>query len=84
MFVKAQTCEFPLINKVGKTLRIKSINRGVLEIVCVILVFVQRLCIADDGVFDAGQARYVKPHIDLKLKLHKMLNNAGHARTEDD
>ena len=44
----------------------------------------QRLCITDVGVFDAGQARYVKPHIDLMLKLHKMLNNAGHARTEDD
>ncbi len=33
---------------------------------------------------DAGQARNVKPHIDLMLKLHKMLNNAGHAWTEDD
>ena len=33
-----------------------------------------RACIADDGVFDAGHARCVKLHIDLKLKLHKMLN----------
>ena len=44
----------------------------------------QRACIAAGGAFDAGPARYVKPHIDLMLKLHKMLNNAGHARTEDD
>ena len=26
---------------------------------------------------DAGQARYVKLHIDLMLKLHKMLNKDG-------
>ena len=44
----------------------------------------QRGCIDADGVFDAGQARYVKAHNDLMLKLHKMLNNAGHARTKDD
>ena len=41
-------------------------------------------CIAAGGVFDAGPARYVKPHNDLMLKLHKMLNKAGQARTEDD
>ena len=45
---------------------------------------VLRGCIDADGVFDAGQARNVKMHIDLMLKLHKMSNNAGHARTEDD
>ena len=33
---------------------------------------------------DVGQARNVKLHIDLMLKLHKMLNKAGHARTEDE
>ena len=44
----------------------------------------QRACIAAGGAFDAGQARNVKPHIDLMLKLHKMLNKAGHARTEED
>ena len=35
----------------------------------------QRVCIAAGGAFDAGPARCVKPHIDLMLKLHKMLNN---------
>jgi hypothetical protein len=30
-------------------------------------------CITDVGGFDAGQARIVKPHIDLMLKLHKKL-----------
>ena len=44
----------------------------------------QRACIADDGVFDAGHARCVKLHIDLKLKLHKMLNKDCPARTEDE
>ena len=44
----------------------------------------QRACIDDDGAFDADQARNVKPHIDLKLKLHKMLNKDCPARTKDD
>lgn len=34
----------------------------------------QRGCITDVGGFDAGQARIVKLHIDLKMKLHKKLN----------
>jgi len=55
MLEKAQTCEFPLSNKVGKTLRIKSINKGVLEIVSVILVFVQRFWLGELQEFDARQ-----------------------------
>ena len=31
---------------------------------------------------DAGQARNVKPHIDLKSKLHKNLKKERPARTE--
>jgi hypothetical protein len=40
----------------------------------------QRGCITDVGEFDAGQARNVKPHIDLMLKLHKKLNKDCPAR----
>jgi hypothetical protein len=40
----------------------------------------QRGCITDVGEFDVGQARNVKPHIDLMLKLHKMLNKDCPAR----
>jgi hypothetical protein len=41
-------------------------------------------CITDVGGFDAGQARIVKPHIDLKMKLHKKLNKDCPARTDDE
>ena len=40
------------------------------------------LGIGDDGVLDAGLAQNVKPHIDLKLKLHKKLRKERPARTE--
>ena len=40
--------------------------------------------IAAGGAFDVGHARYVKLHIDLMLKLHKMLNKDCPARTEDE
>ena len=40
------------------------------------------LGIGDDGVLDAGLARNVKPHIDLKMKLHKKLKKECPARTE--
>ena len=42
----------------------------------------QRSSIGDDGVLDAGLARNVKPHIDLKMKLHKKLKKERPARTE--
>ena len=35
-------------------------------------------------VIDAGQARYVKPHIDLMMKLQQMLNNERQAGTEEE
>jgi hypothetical protein len=38
-------------------------------------------CITDVGGFDFGQARIVKPHIDLMLKLHKKLRKDCPART---
>ena len=40
------------------------------------------LGIGDDGGLDASPARNVKPHIDLKLKLHKKLKKERPARTE--
>ena len=40
------------------------------------------LGIGDDGALDAGLARNVKPHIDLKMKLHKKLKKERPARTE--
>ena len=40
------------------------------------------LGIGDDGVLDAGLARNVKRHIDIKLKLHKKLRKERPARTE--
>ena len=40
------------------------------------------LGIGDDGALDAGLARNVKPHIDLKMKLHKKLKEERPARTE--
>ena len=46
--------------------------------------YVQRECITDVGVFDASQARVVKLHNDLMLKLHKMLNKDCPARTDAD
>ena len=42
------------------------------------------LGIGDDGVLDAGLAWNVKPHIDIKLKLHKKLQKERPARTEDE
>jgi hypothetical protein len=41
----------------------------------------QRGCITDVGGFEVGQARNVKPHIDLKMKLHKKLNKDCPAQT---
>ena len=44
----------------------------------------QRGCIDAGGIFEAGQARFVKLPIDLQMKLHKMLNSERPARTTDD
>ena len=40
------------------------------------------LGIGDDGALVASPARNQKPHIDLKLKLHKKMKKERPARTE--